>query len=684
MRTTLDGMTLTRSLVFGAVALGLAGCAPPPPPPPPGDPPIEEAPLRIYPSWALGVDQACTSLFDHDADGTDDERWLLQLDDRQRAARSTGTDATGTWDEVFFVTEDGLVRDDEHVSITPAGEVVSYGNTHHYFDADGRPVRDAYEGGDGRIPIAELTYHYDDNGLLIELVVTSQMDNVVDDRRDTYTNDESGAVVRWEVDYGDDGSVDVTVEYATEAEARSVTVVTTTLTDADGRHVTRTRKDAEGRTIDIERDDDDDGVADYIQTARLEGDRLQGYDADDDGDGETDLRAVWTWDEPAQALEVRLEDAGGVIQSLSRFAFACWTSVVERGDCAEPFAPSEAFGCARFAPAPALDRARAAPLVSVADGSTFLIAHGYAGWELGSIAGFHELLDVDGDDPQRVLSNVSLGLRAGAVDPSDGTIVVAGGIVSGNSDVRIDRIGLDGVTTRELGLLDAGRYAAQAAIFEGGFVLVVGGFGGDGAVPTSETIFLGSSAGAYVPQGLAPYHASLVVLDANLALYAGGDDGNTPPTPVDVAGLFDLTANTWEAFSLPAPLSEHAAVALGGGALLLGGRGAQGPVADVLFVDAAGPATSPVSPLPVALARPAPVALPDGRVFVAGGESPAGATDRTFVYDPSADAWTEGPRLRVARSDARALVLQDGRIAVLGGLIRVGQATAAVDVLQLP
>ncbi len=82
-----------------------------------------------------------------------------------------------------------------------------------------------------------------------------------------------------------------------------------------------------------------------------------------------------------------------------------------------------------------------------------------------------------------------------------------------------------------------------------------------------------------------------------------------------------------------------------------------------------------------ARARPrylhAAVGLPDGRVVVIGGygvseatrsRSVAAPTSSVQAYDPQEDAWTDLAPLATPRARHAAVLLPDGRIAVLGGM----------------
>lgn len=78
-----------------------------------------------------------------------------------------------------------------------------------------------------------------------------------------------------------------------------------------------------------------------------------------------------------------------------------------------------------------------------------------------------------------------------------------------------------------------------------------------------------------------------------------------------------------------------------------------------------------------------------GRIYVAGGLSPDVATpnnvsDRTLIYDPASDAWSEGPRLPEPRH--HPYLLSDGNgLFAIGGFVAAGGGiwSASTDILRL-
>ena len=60
--------------------------------------------------------------------------------------------------------------------------------------------------------------------------------------------------------------------------------------------------------------------------------------------------------------------------------------------------------------------------------------------------------------------------------------------------------------------------------------------------------------------------------------------------------------------------------------------------------------------------------LPDGRVLVVGGAmTPRGARSSAELFDPEQGTWTDAGRLQQARHGHRAIMLNDGRVLIVGG-----------------
>jgi Domain of unknown function (DUF1929)/Kelch motif len=77
--------------------------------------------------------------------------------------------------------------------------------------------------------------------------------------------------------------------------------------------------------------------------------------------------------------------------------------------------------------------------------------------------------------------------------------------------------------------------------------------------------------------------------------------------------------------------------------------------------------------------------MSDGRVFIAGGHIYQGAINdtqgvaNTTVFDPAANAWTEGPIMSEARWYPTTMLLGDGTVMIFGGTVNTGANATTID-----
>lgn len=182
------------------------------------------------------------------------------------------------------------------------------------------------------------------------------------------------------------------------------------------------------------------------------------------------------------------------------------------------------------------------------------------------------------------------------------------------------------------------RYAASATVLANGFVLVAGGYG---QLPADRF-------------AAAPILATSV--------------------------LYDFTKNSWTATGeLPYP-ETGATVSLltDGRALLAGGTGPEGALADVSIFDPGRETWSRTSSMHSARLSASSVPLADGEVLVVGGTSgPGQILDDAELFDPSSDKWRLTPPMHAARFEAAILSLGDGRVLVAGGQTGLGAGPGA-------
>ena len=176
------------------------------------------------------------------------------------------------------------------------------------------------------------------------------------------------------------------------------------------------------------------------------------------------------------------------------------------------------------------------------------------------------------------------------------------------------------------------------------------------------------------------YAGSYAGVHAGALLVAGG--ANFPEKPLWEGGpkrwtdrVFVLRSESgpWEeAAPLPKPLGYGAAASLPEGVLLIGGSNADGALSDCYLLSCNDSAVvcRPLAPLPVTLTGHAAAVL-GGRVYVLGGSLASGEQDaesRMWIYDPAADAWSEGEALPGRGRFLHQMAAVGNTLYVLGGI----------------
>lgn len=175
-------------------------------------------------------------------------------------------------------------------------------------------------------------------------------------------------------------------------------------------------------------------------------------------------------------------------------------------------------------------------------------------------------------------------------------------------------------------------------------------------------------------------HQAIVLQDGRVLLVGGwAGEGGLDTDDVD---LVDPARGKVE--SIPLNLLADAAASgasLGtGGAIICGGARVPGETATLSskcqIVNLQG-SVRDGAPLPVPLAHHAMTPVGDGQVLVTGGYTAAGpfeadaelaATSSAYLYDLESDTWTQVDDLQNARSQHRGIPLSDGRVLIVGGV----------------
>jgi hypothetical protein len=261
----------------------------------------------------------------------------------------------------------------------------------------------------------------------------------------------------------------------------------------------------------------------------------------------------------------------------------------------------------------------------------------------------------------------------------DGRVLVAGGFVSERSAAHSAQ-SYNPVTERFASLprMITVRHSHSATLLPSGKVLLVGGFVEGNTTTTSAELFDPAS-NTFTATGAlrSPRAGHIAVLLGNgLVLIAGGVGPDW--RFLSTAELYDpATGRFLSTGSMTVARESHTAVLLHDGRVLIAG-GHRGRRADIILYTSAEVyepnkgAFRRVGDMSTRRHKHDAVLLQDGRVLVTGGSDERdneGAYTSTELFDPRADAFTNGPAMRLARYKhvGSSVQLSSGMIVVAGG-----------------
>jgi hypothetical protein len=272
----------------------------------------------------------------------------------------------------------------------------------------------------------------------------------------------------------------------------------------------------------------------------------------------------------------------------------------------------------------------------------------------------------------------------------DGTVLVAGGCVPDpNPDAICAYTNTAEVYDPAAGTWTAaasmttGRYEPTMTVLGDGRVLVAGGVGDvagkSGTSLASAEIYDPAnkswSDGGTMSAARSGATATLLASGAHKGdvLVAGGYDNATGE--VSSAQLFDPSDDSWSATgSLTDARDAATATALPNGDVLVAGgdNGAGGALASAEVYGADSGTWHKVANLTGAREFAAAALLKDGSVLVSGGENGRHGTllASTELYDPTAETWSDGGAMAIARAQHTLTALSDGRALAIGGNLR--------------
>lgn len=257
---------------------------------------------------------------------------------------------------------------------------------------------------------------------------------------------------------------------------------------------------------------------------------------------------------------------------------------------------------------------------------------------------------------------------------SSGEVLVTGGAVAGPAFSASCELYKPATGTWEpAGNLAQGRSRHSATLQPDGQVLVVGGISIPGFLAWAERYTRASNAWAPAMTLSWPraQHTAMLLPNGDAVLVAGGLNAAGQVTSAELYSL-DPSAPITPLATAPAGDSAVSVRLLDGSVLVV----VDGSLAAWRFHPATSTWTQ--STLGAVRIEPTLTLLADGRVLLAGGAN----LDTAEIYHPDANAWTEAASMAFARQGARATLLADESVLVVGGFDGLGEPMAAVERFQ--
>jgi N-acetylneuraminic acid mutarotase len=222
------------------------------------------------------------------------------------------------------------------------------------------------------------------------------------------------------------------------------------------------------------------------------------------------------------------------------------------------------------------------------------------------------------------------------------------------------------------GRLGQNRQAHTATLLANGRVLVAGGFATGGGKALNSAELFDPATGSWSATGSMSQardsHTATLLPDGRV-LVAGGEGQGSSLGGLASAEIYDPASGTWtQTGSLGQAREQHTATLLPNGKVLVAGGEAPGgaSLASAELYDPATGTWSPTGSMNQARNAYAAAQLTDGKVLAAGGTDGTNALASAEIYDPATGTWSLTGSLQQAR-DFHTATLVNGRVLVAGG-----------------
>lgn len=263
---------------------------------------------------------------------------------------------------------------------------------------------------------------------------------------------------------------------------------------------------------------------------------------------------------------------------------------------------------------------------------------------------------------------------------SSSLILATASANAGSGPALLQPSGGTGLWSRGASLM-AGREEHTATLLRNGRLLIAGGTDGRGHALASAEVY-DAATDRWRPGGsmsTTRLDHTATLLPSGKVLVVGGFKATYPSESLASSELYDPATNSWSsAAPMTTSRTRHTATALPDGrVLVVGGQRFDlhdggifpGRPTDAEIYDPIANRWSATGPMGASRLGHTATLLPDGRVFVVGGQDDGLAIfNSTEIYDPANDRWISAAPMAVARTGHLATAMANGDVFVAGGL----------------